>query len=416
MGEENGPSTAEAQPNGGIDPTSEHPGGEVVYEPPKSEHLNGSNDSSTSTSNIRCLCGAVDFPLDCDLPANTELCHCNPCRYTTGALFGGWANLNSPPPKEVLEKCTVYHSSKTHERYFCSTCGTKLFVHPHHTPNGKERDFWVVFGGAIDPPDGTDQVLNIESNEFVGDAKDGGMAAFMTTLNQKQVACYETDRNSTQFSALRMGDNIRSARLHERPADGAMLKAACHCGGISLLIQKADHQERSISQLDRFIPKDKDGNFEKSRHIAMTCSCRSCRLHTGVSLAPWAYIPPVQIINPHTGKSVVQHRAATTGTAAEYANKGLSLTHYFSSDQSCRSFCNVCGAAVFFSMDKRPEIINVAAGLLRAEEGVMARCWMSWQWGRVSWKEESTQRDVMEAWQATGQAEKRLKFPMVMDR
>ena len=229
------------------------------------------------------------------------------------------------------------------------------------------------------------------------------MAPFMTNLNKKDLASFEKDRNSTQIPPFRLSDHIRSSRVRERPANDEMLKAECRCGGVSLLIQKANHADRSVSQLDRFIPKHPDGNFELDRHIAFCCVCRSCRLATGVSLTPWVYLPPAQIINPHTGKPLVHHRAATTGTAVEYANKGQSLTYYWSSDVSCRSFCNGCGAAVFYTMDRREEIINIAAGLLRAEEGAMARSWLSWQWGRTSWKEQSTQRDVMEAWQATAE-------------
>ena len=237
----------------------------------------------------------------------------------------------------------------------------------------------------------------------------GGMAPYMKQLGGRDIPCHDS-----------RGDKISNADVNAMVASSGQglsapsvddtLKAECRCGGVSLLIQRANHQERSVSQLDRFIPKNSNGNVENDKHIAMACACRSCRLHTGNSLATWIYVPPMQIINPHTGKPVVQHRAALpppdrniVNTAAHSANRGLTLKHYWSSPESCRSFCGVCGAAVFYTMDKRQEIINVAAGLLWAEEGVMARGWLSWQWGRVSWKEESVDREIRDAWIATAE-------------
>ena len=365
-----------------------------------------------TTANITCLCGSINVPLTDPLPAATELCHCNPCRQTTGALFAGFAGpLDTVPDSSILDKCTVYHSSKTHDRYFCSTCATKLFVHPHHWNDGSVRDTWHCYGGAIDPPASIDassasqvgNVLRVETNEWLADTGgDGGMAPFLSKLGGRDIPCYETDTSSKLYSQAELGEMIKTSQSLPVPGKGSTLKAECRCGGVSLRIQRADHTDRTVSQLDRFIPKDHAGEPENDRHMAFACVCRFCRLHTGVSFSPWLYVPPVQVINPHTNEPVSQHRAASTDTEA---NRGLTLKHYWSSPEACRSFCAVCGAAVFYSHDRRQEIVNVAAGLLRpGNGGILARQWLSWQWGRTAWKDEATDRDIMEAWKATGAA------------
>lgn len=313
--------------------------------------------------------------------------------------------MKGPPSQDVLQKCTKYSSSKTHDRYFCSTCGSKVFINAHHRQSGEARDdsqAWFTLSGAVDPlKEGGENVLYVEQHEWLDDTGDGGMAPFMTKLGGRDIPCY--DSKTGQVSKSDLQELIESSIDLSSPGPDDTLKAECRCGGVSLLIQRANHSERHISQLDRFIPKDSNGKVENDKHIALCCVCRSCRHHLGTSLATWIYVPPMQVLNAHTGKPVVQHRAISGPgqTAAQSANRGLTLEHYWTSENICWAFCSICGAGAFHSADKRQEIVNVAAGLLRAEEGIMARKWLSWQWGRTSWKEDVADREIMEAWRAT---------------
>lgn len=360
-----------------------------------------------SQSTVTCLCGQIKVPLKTPVPASTELCHCNICRHTTGAFFVGLPALGYRPDASILDKCPVYKTSDRVDRYFCSSCGTKLFVNTHHKSDGTpidDTESWYAFGGAIDPPEGsTTDVLSIERHHGVSDTTDGGLAPFLSTPTAPAFGM-KTD----PLSHSDLAQMIKTSTSQSPPGEYDKLKVSCHCGGVSLLILRADHTERSISQLDRFIPRSPTGSVEEHKHFASTCVCRSCRLHTGSSFVPWIYVPGPQILNAHTGKPVVVHRAAYPDrgqTAAESANKGLTLKFFWSSDDSTRSFCYVCGAAVFYSMDRRQEITNIAAGLLRADDGVMARGWLSWQWGRCSWKDEATDKSILEAWKATADPE-----------
>ncbi|KAF2488129.1 hypothetical protein BDY17DRAFT_350868 [Neohortaea acidophila] len=347
-----------------------------------------------ASAKITCLCGAINVPLDDPLPAKSSLCHCNSCRHTSGALFAGRIGpLENIPDDHTLSACTAYHSSSTTTRYFCSTCGAKLFIHDA----GKNE--WHTFAGVVDPPADLENVLDIQAHQGLADTHDGGMASFMTTLGGKTIPLYSTDASSPAY-------HLPEPKAQPLPDPHATLKAKCHCGGISLLIQRARHDDPSIPQLDRFIPKAEDGTTPTNKHMAFCCTCRSCRLQTGVSsLVPWTYIPAAQILNAHTRQAVLQHHDVDNVGAAADVNRDLTITHFWSSEKSCRSFCRVCGASAFYSTDSRPEVVNVAAGLLRGEEhddGVMARGWLNWVWGRTAWRDEATQRDVADAWRGTG--------------
>lgn len=359
---------------------------------------------------VNCLCGAVSFPYTGNLPAPTELCHCNPCRHTSGALCEGFAPLAKRPGDDVLDQCTEFPSSQTHSRYFCSTCGTTLFIEIHNGAEAAQRyekARWVLLSGAIDPPsDGSlDNVMLVEEHEWISDTGDGGLAPYLTKLGGRDIPSYDTSVESASLSDVE-ALVASSEAMAQSVETSNQLKAECRCGGVSFLIKRANHEDRSVSKLDRFIPRTAKGDIQNDKYPATLCACRSCRLQFGVSLASWVYVPPPNIINPRTGKPIAQQCRSTTDTANAPENAGLRLKYYWSSRDTgssdcCRSFCRTCGAAVFYTASHRPGIINIAVGLLRAEEGVMARSWISWDFGEVSYGEEATDRDLAKAWLLT---------------
>jgi hypothetical protein len=348
-------------------------------------------------STITCHCGAVNFNVLLQLPATSELCHCNPCRQTSGGLYEGFVPLTQPPPASALEHCTVYPSRHDHDRYFCTTCGTKTFIRVHRSG---EEEYWTCISGAVDPPKGTENVLKIETNKWVSDTGDGGLAPFMTELGGRQIVSYEeAEREGKELTSSDLMKMTESANSLPPLSKDAMLTAECRCGGVSLRIKRADHTDPSIPMPERYIPAD------KTKYVGRACVCRDCRLHQGVSLAHWLYLPYASVINPHTNQPVA-HRAAATMPEGQAANKGLNLTHYLGSAErgAYRAFCSTCGASVLYDFDDRPHITNIAAGLIRAEEGVMARRWVSWEWGGTSWKENYVDREIRDAWMATAES------------
>lgn len=75
-----------------------------------------------------------------------------------------------------------------------------------------------------------------------------------------------------------------------------------------------------------------------------------------------------------------------------------SVRQYWSSPDTCRSFCHNCGATVSYWCGQRPDELDIAVGILRSEEGSMARKWLGWIWGRCTFAEESIERETCDAW------------------
>jgi hypothetical protein len=59
------------------------------------------------------------------------------------------------------------------------------------------------------------------------------------------------------------------------------------------------------------------------------------------------------------------------------------LAYYQSSPDVQRYFCRVCSTSTFYACNDRPEIVNVAIGLLEAPDGARAEGFLSWDLGNT---------------------------------
>lgn len=108
-----------------------------------------------------CHCGEIHFSIQSDTPYAYNRCYCSICRKTGGG--GGYA-INIMGRADTLkiigeEHLSVYRSAKNYRdeyeedgrskarRYFCSNCGSALWVHGTDYP-----DFVYPFASAIDTP------------------------------------------------------------------------------------------------------------------------------------------------------------------------------------------------------------------------------------------------------------------------
>jgi len=64
-----------------------------------------------------------------------------------------------------------------------------------------------------------------------------------------------------------------------------------------------------------------------------------------------------------------------------------------------RYFCGKCGASCFWVGDARPELIDVAVGLLTATSGARAETWLKWVTSRVSFIEEALNKELTESFE-----------------
>ncbi|MCR9136723.1 MAG: GFA family protein [Alphaproteobacteria bacterium] len=108
-----------------------------------------------------CLCGAVRFEVEGDLPA-PDACHCTKCRKHSGHYFA-----STDVKKDALsitgeDNLSWFASSEKVRRGFCATCGASLFFDPPHL------DWIGIAMGAFDKPTNTRLGIHI----FVADKGD----------------------------------------------------------------------------------------------------------------------------------------------------------------------------------------------------------------------------------------------------
>jgi hypothetical protein len=94
------------------------------------------------------MCGAVRFELKSD-PFDCGWCHCRTCQLNSGAPAMAFASVKAGDwvPTKGRETIRAIQSSSFGERYFCSECGTPLYVRVDHQP--ETIDFSIV---TLDEP------------------------------------------------------------------------------------------------------------------------------------------------------------------------------------------------------------------------------------------------------------------------
>ncbi|KIW90221.1 uncharacterized protein Z519_08865 [Cladophialophora bantiana CBS 173.52] len=334
----------------------------------------------------RCLCGAIAYalPTDQSLPMDSSLCHCSDCRYVTGALYLSSPQLLESPPQDVLDQAVHYDSSDTRRRWFCGKCGSHMFIQEI----GGQGSRWWVMGGVLEQTGFGSRTRNTTRTThhiFVTDTGDGALAAKLIKLGMREVECWEKrPYNSRQVTAAELQEMSLHVGQMLRP-ESESLEAKCHCGGVNVRITRPNFESLKLQQ--RYIPE------EKNKYVAGLCTCRSCRLATGVSFQPWAYIPPVRIFLADTGATV---KFGAEGDQ-EGSNGNATLRHIWSSKDTCRSFCGRCGATIFYWHNERPEVVDVSVGILRSEDGAMAKNWLSWRKEGPSWKDDCVDEELLQA-------------------
>jgi hypothetical protein len=93
-----------------------------------------------------------------------------------------------------------------------------------------------------------------------------------------------------------------------------------------------------------------------------------------------------------------------TASGEAYRFDSPTLKSFKSSENVTRYHCGSCGATVFYTADTRPEVIDVAVGLLRAPSGARAEEWLDWR-TRISFEGDAKHarllknfKEGLEAW------------------
>ncbi|KAL4876184.1 Mss4-like protein [Aspergillus karnatakaensis] len=312
--------------------------------------------SSPKTLTARCHCGNTHFTLTLPtsiLPLKVHLCHCTICRTVHGAPAAFHADLPVDVQPDFIassgwDKLTAYtHGKALSSRYFCTTCGC------HIGDLGKEAGNWTISVSIFTTPN--DNLWEIKEHIYTASTIDGGLAALLPTIGDKEIKSWETDPNNT-------GDRVSTSPPHQNNDSDETLLAQCHCGGVSFTISRP--QQDFISSPDSkgwIVPS------QPTKWLASLDSCIDCRLVTGTHVITWLFVPTSHI-------TPVPPANLLTGT----------MKSYKSSKDVYRTFCGKCGATVFFSDDSRPGIVDVATGIIRSKNGFMLKDWAVWRTSRMA--------------------------------
>lgn len=245
-----------------------------------------------------------------------------------------------------------------------------------------------VMAGVFDHPNAITQHLG---HIFVQDAKDGGFAVWLPRMKGRELKHWAGHPEKS--------DEMEPVKWHGLPAQSLdqqeTLPGKCLCGGVQFYITRpTEASKRVFSPLPDLIQPASGGAAVESpqqdtwwlceggRYKGGNCACTSCRLVCGSSVVQWAYVPRVNI---------------KLANGQDFQDLFGTLKSYRSSDSATRYFCGKCGAMVSFIGDERKGLVDIAVGLLDAEEGPRAESWLWWGVNRVSYEELALDRELVEA-------------------
>ncbi|KAH7135457.1 Mss4-like protein [Dendryphion nanum] len=354
---------------------------------------------SIKTLSVSCHCGTnthtFQAPLT-SLPLATNLCNCNISRRISGSLLTSYINITHPtisnpiPPKPVLSSLTPYKSSSVLTRHFCSTCGTHMYLEYH------DDGHFEVATGTLQA-ERTDDLVDFKSIMWISDTIDGGASHFITHISSKELPRYlqgneftNTPQTSLYWNSSPNSPSPPTHRLTPIPAH-------CHCTGVQFWITPPDSSSYTATSPypDLLIPYNSpvsSGNPSNepwwlptpTHYLAGTCTCHSCRRASGFDIIFWAFIPT---------SNIFQDAGCTIPFSRNDGKYWGSMKRYESSAGVARTFCGSCGANVFW--DGRETLVDVAVGLLDAEDGTRAEERLVWCAERVSFGEEGVHRGLV---------------------
>ncbi|KAF3908866.1 hypothetical protein AA313_de0201884 [Arthrobotrys entomopaga] len=368
-----------------------------------------------SNLTVTCHCGRNAFSIPVTLPLNPKyknihICVCSDCRYQNGTLAGTFIPSPSAPfdPESTPETLTCYKSSAKASRYFCNTCSSQLFFR-YETPEftKDESQGFFIATGCLELPAG--ERFGIDSIGYVKDALDGGLASWIS--GEKITTTFDDPLTDEDIHAL-------EAPAMSQQSDTEKLEGACHCGNIKLGISRPTGKQEELpphtfsDNTDLVIPcwtpkeeqppideknpwwvRDAQNPGKGKRFLGGLCTCKSCRSIAGAEVQSWVFIPTVCIKVILSSGEVVPW---PTKEQLENEPKYRDIIGTYKSTPGepgvLRGFCKTCGANIFWDGLTRRNFVDISAGLF-THRGVREEGWIEWWTGRVSYVEDSLERN-----------------------
>ncbi|RGP76873.1 hypothetical protein FLONG3_4956 [Fusarium longipes] len=335
----------------------------------------------------QCLCKAFIFTAEVSrqkLPLQASICHCTSCRNVTGAMYSSDTDWPGSQEEVLTSALKRYQFTSNVSIMFCGTCSTPLFWHEHYQ---NEPQNIGVFTGALRDVEIKD-LIRFADQIFVGDTQDGGVSPWLQHVNPdgSSTRMWKGRRNKSEELKDDWLQSVASPVSENVSKEGIILH--CRCKGVQFVFRPSnvDFSEADASSVPFYIdPKS-------HKHLATLDPCSYCRLSVGVDMMNWTFVLPAQIEfaddpekdtfprNTHELKDAVEspERDPRYGTLAMYR----------SSPDVQRYFCSRCSALVFYTVDDRPDVIDIAVGLLHAPEGARAESLLAWHLGAKTMGDE----------------------------
>ena len=332
----------------------------------------------TVTLTLQCLCKAHAFTTQVaqsKLPLPARACHCHSCRHSTGGMYAPVIMWPEPTVNVNTSKLKTFPYSPRFHILFCGACGTPFFFsHPKDPSRGLS-----AFTGAL--TNIRANVVNFVDNIFVGDTLDGGAAPWLRQPNtdgSKMKSFMGRSENGQELPWDWPGSCVLTG--YEGTVDNAV-PVRCKCKGVDLELRQGNYSNKKQEELPWFVDP------VTHKLLATLDGCDSCRSAYGIDIVNWTFCELVNLAFgngsafPATTielKALIDRKDASAGT----------LTYFASSPDVQRYFCGTCSATVFYAVDDRPDIVDVAVGLLDSTDGARAESFLSWSWGQVSWHQD----------------------------
>jgi hypothetical protein len=253
-------------------------------------------------------------------------------------------------------------------------------------------------GGVVMPP-----LVRWEDHIFVGDTVDGGASCWLRGMNGdgESVKVWLGGREESE----EVPAGVRWPAVKEFLGHGADLKAAdgekgnvpirCHCGGVDFVLRAGEAQREFEERQKRGgeLPWFVDPVTHKL--LGGMDGCDSCRIWSGSEVFNWTFtlLKHLSFARAEMGafpRDPTQLRAAVEAKDGSARDSRLgTLAVYASSPDVQRYFCGRCSASVFYAVDDRPDLVDVAVGLLDSPDGARADSVISWSFGGpMVWRQD----------------------------
>ncbi|KAF1923055.1 uncharacterized protein M421DRAFT_426155 [Didymella exigua CBS 183.55] len=341
-----------------------------------------SPDDSTVTLTSHCLCKANTFTTEVPkskLPLPAPICHCWSCRHVTGALYTSDVRWPEPRANVDVSKLKAYSFTPRVNLLFCPSCSTPMFWEILNEPGSP----LAALTGTLTNSEVTP--IRFTGQGYVGDTIDGGASVWLQDANADDSKCRRfkhEPENADPRDELPADWPPANGLIGFEKRTGDSVPIRCKCKGVDLVLHRGDYS--NIEEED--LPWNVDPETHKLSTIF--CGCDSCRLQGGIDLWYWAYFD-IKHLSAANGDTPVPKSKHELKASIDSKDPVIgSLAYYASVTRAgaLRFFCSTCSATVFFAEDDRPELLDVAVGLLDAPDGARAEGFLSWSFGNIDFK------------------------------